>query len=138
MAGDLAKKINEAIQKLVVRVVQKVTLDTVANLQAAPSEGGTPVDTGWARANWVPSIGAPVTATAGTRAEAEAGQLDTNAVTQGTQQVLGYKSVRQGNVYISNNVPYIELLNNGYSPQASPFFVQDAIAKAVLQDLRNI
>jgi hypothetical protein len=33
------------------KVVRKLALDIVANLVAAPSEGGTPVDTGWARAN---------------------------------------------------------------------------------------
>lgn len=135
MARSAATKINEAIQKFVVRVMQKLTTDTVANLQRAPSQGGTPVDTGWARANWIPSVGTPVNAPAGTRADAEAGKIDTNAVPQGVSQVLSYSSIKLGNIYISNNVPYIELLNAGTSQQAPPMFVEMAIEKAITQDL---
>lgn len=135
MARSAATKINEAIQKFVVRVMQKLTTDTVANLQSAPSQGGTPVDTGWARANWIPSVGTPVNAPAGTRADAEAGKIDTNAVPQGVSQVLSYSSIKLGNIYISNNVPYIELLNAGTSQQAPPMFVEMAIEKAITQDL---
>lgn len=135
MARSAAEKINEAIQKFVVRVMQKLTTDTVANLQSAPSQGGTPVDTGWARANWIPSVGTPVNAPAGTRADAEAGKIDTNAVPQGVSQVLSYSSIKLGNIYISNNVPYIELLNAGTSQQAPPMFVEMAIEKAITQDL---
>ena len=36
-------------------------------------------------------------------------------------------------VHITNNVPYIEALNEGHSPQEAAGFVQRAIARA-LQD----
>jgi len=135
MARSAATKINEAIQKFVARVIRKLTTDTVANLQRAPSKGGTPVDTGWARANWIASIGTPVTTTAGTRADAEAGKIDKSAAEQGLVNILAYTSPKIGNVYISNNVPYIELLNAGTSKQAPPMFVEMAIQKAITQDL---
>ena len=42
----------------------------------------------------------------------------------------GY-SLRQGNVNITNNVPYIRRLNEGSSSQAPAAFVQSAIARAL-------
>jgi hypothetical protein len=113
-------------------IIKKLTLDIVANLDRAPTEGGTPVDTGWARANWIPQIGTPVTQPAGSRtnvsdSEKEAGKA---AV------VAKYKL--PATVYISNNVPYILKLNEGHSKQAPPGFIQANIAKAVTADLAGI
>lgn len=90
----------------------------------------TPVDTGWARANWVPNIGAPFEGTAGTREEAEAGLLNTAAQQSGLASVATtYKLPLE--IHQTNNVPYIELLNEGSSSQAPAMFVQAAILRAV-------
>lgn len=120
------------LEVFVSKVVIAITLNVVANLVAAPSEGGTPVDTGWARANWVPAIGRPVTDVAGSR---EA--VSTAAQSAGEASVLAYR-LAMGPVYISNNVPYILALNDGHSPQADPQFIERAIDKAVLEDLRRL
>lgn len=123
----------QGIEKVVERVVTKITLDVTANLIEM-----TPVDTGWARANWVPAIGTPI-------------QQDLSAVPAtvsnaqsraGEQQramadvVTGYRLVR-GRVFVSNNVPYITRLNDGHSRKAPAGFVQMAIQKAVTQDIRG-
>ena len=114
------------------RIVTKLTLDVVANLVRAPAEGGTPVDTGWARANWIPRIGAPFSGTDGTRAQAEAGSVSRAQQEAGIAAMLRYKITPTGKVFITNNVPYIGKLNDGWSKQAPKGFVQAAIKQAVV------
>jgi len=118
--------------------MKKVVLDIVANLVSSPDTGyGTPVDTGWARSNWVPSIGQAFGGTAGTKAAAEAGILDTGAQQRGLAQVAAAYRLTQGSIFISNNVPYIARLNEGSSQQAPAGFVQNAIIKAIEVDARR-
>lgn len=114
-------------------LVKKVVTDVVANLVAAPMEGGTPVDTGWARANWIPNIGSPVKSPRGTR-----DSVGRAAASQGRgiAVVLASYKIAKGKVYISNPVPYIVFLNEGSSTQAPAGFIQRAIRKAVTTDLR--
>lgn len=130
MAGSArVRVVVTALEQFVGRIIQKIALDIVANLVASPPEGGTPVDTGWARANWVPRIGEPFRGTAGTRENVSQSEQGS-----GIAAVLGYTLVR-GRVYISNNVPYIGRLNDGSSQQAPAGFVEAAITKAVREDL---
>lgn len=118
-------------------LMKKVALGVVANLARAPSDGGTPVDTGWARSNWVPQIGSPKKDPSGTYDQAKAGILP------GDQQVglaaiaVGYK-VSRGPIYITNNVPYITKLDMGSSTQAPRGFIRRAIKKAVTVDLLTL
>ena len=129
-AGDpqqQARAITRDLKNLIERVVIKVSLDCVANLIEV-----TPVDTGWARANWLPSVGQPIDAPAGARDSVGTATSDQR---NGTAAVTKY-DLTKGNVFISNNVPYILRLNDGSSTQAAAGFVQGAIAKAVNQDFR--
>lgn len=129
MASSKVRIVISAMEGFFDQIVRKLVLDIVANLTAAPSEGGTPVDTGWARANWVPGIGTPSTSTVGSpKAVTETAQRG------GIARMLGYKA-RQGPVHITNNVPYIMRLNEGWSRQAPSGFIQAAVAKAVRVDL---
>lgn len=112
-------------------IIKRLVLDIVRRLVAAPSEGGTPVDTGWARANWIPSIGAPRTEPAGTRKQAEAGILP-GEQQSGLAAMLSYTAAR-GPAHITNNVPYILALDAGHSRQAASGFVGRAIARAVTE-----
>lgn len=136
MASKRITVVVKSLEGFIDNVIKKLTLDIVANLVSAPDTGyGTPVDTGWARANWVPNIGRPKTTTEGTREAAEVGNVSTVGQQAGIASVVtGYRRDR-GPVFISNNVPYILLLNEGSSKQAPKGFVQNAIAKAVTQDL---
>lgn len=115
------------------RVVKKITLDVTANLVEL-----NPVDTGWSRANWVPAIGAP---SVGGMDVGNVGRrtADEVADARGQQEeaisdVADYR-LGQGSVFVSNGVPYIQLLENGSSKQAPDGFVKQAIYKAVTQDL---
>jgi hypothetical protein len=120
-----------ALEGVAERVVAKIVLDVTANLIET-----TPVDTGWARANWVPAIGAAyaadlrgVSPTIGAISGADVLQ-----VAGQTAVATGYR-IGQGSVFVSNNVPYITRLNDGSSSQAPAGFVQRAIAKAVTRDI---
>lgn len=113
------------------RTLSRLGIEAHANLVAAPSEGGTPVDTGWARANWVPNIGGAFDGTAGTREQAQQGRIDSGTAQRGLVALATQYRLRQGPVFITNNVPYIGILNDGSSAQAPRAFVQAAIAKAV-------
>lgn len=115
------------------RVLKKLALDVTANLIES-----TPVDTGWARANWVPSIGVKIETTA--PAAPEGSDVAAASARQGAGKaeiVTGY-FLRRGKIHISNNVPYIIRLNEGSSQQAPAGFVQAAIRKAVTQDIKGL
>jgi hypothetical protein len=72
----------------------------------------TPVDTGRAKGNWLPSIGSPITE--------EIDRLDPTgeAVMNEIASVVPLKAGQV--VWLSNNVHYIQKLEYGHSPQAGP------------------
>jgi hypothetical protein len=80
----------------------------------------TPVDTGHARRNWVPSVGTPNTSIA----------ADDTASAAGVAAVLAYK-LESGSLWVANVVPYIRSLNYGHSQQAPAGFVERAIDMAM-------
>jgi hypothetical protein len=55
------------------------------------------------------------------------------AIQAGVPEIARF-SVRQGRLYIFNNVPYIGVLNNGHSTQAPANFVEKAIQVATARD----
>lgn len=111
-----------------------LALNVNANLRSQPPLG-TPVDTGWAAANWVPSVGDPYNdPTAAEVREPTAAQVAARAAVarEGQNDVLGWKPT-DGSIFSTNNVPYIQALNNGHSGQSPRGFVQAAIEKAIRQ-----
>lgn len=123
MPGQITA-IVRGIHAVTERAVKTVTLDVHANLVET-----TPVDTGWARANWVPRVGQPANEPVGS--PGSSGVSAARAAAQnGITQVLGYV-IQKGSVFVTNNVPYIERLNDGHSQQEPAGFVQRAIRKAV-------
>lgn len=90
----------------------------------------TPKDTGYAAVNWIPSTGAPVTELAGTRADAEEGRLNGEPQARGRAAIRAYE-LAQGDLYDTNNVDYLRLLNLGSSDQAPALFVQRAIVQGI-------
>jgi len=101
--------------------IKRIVLNAVANLTE-----DTPLDTGWARANWIPSITAPVDGVDGSRES-----ISTSKKESGTAKVATSYVLENGPVWISNNVPYILRLNEGTSKQAPAGFVEAAIFRAV-------
>ena len=142
MVSQQIRIILAGMDGFVTRIVKKLVLDIVANLQASPGEGGTPVDTGWARANWIPVLGrasgrpAPRPGDHGQTVAAAAdlamqGQAAIAAI------VTTYRA-SQGPVTIANNVPYILKLDAGSSKQAPSGFIRRGIVKALVVDLKGV
>lgn len=80
----------------------------------------TPVDTGAARSNWLPSVNNPI--------ETISETLDPS----GQSSIDNMKSVSNSakfgdDIWITNNLPYIGRLNDGYSLQAPAGFVEKAV-----------
>lgn len=141
MPSQQIRIIMAGMNGFVTRIVKKLVLDIVANLQAAPSEGGTPVDTGWARANWIPIIG-----TASGRAAPKPGdhaqttQAAADLISQGEAAIAVIATtyrLSMGKVTIANNVPYILKLDAGSSKQAPAGFIRRGIVKALVIDLKG-
>lgn len=96
----------------------------------------TPVDTGRARANWQVGLGSAPTdelhrVPHGTRKDpirpnpAIREQVDwASAMSDGFSAIGGYTG---GELHITNNVPYIVRLNEGWSPKAPGGFVEAAV-----------
>lgn len=131
---DEVTKVVAQLDQFVERLIVKITLDVTANLIET-----TPVDTGWARANWVPAIGRPfvrdLSGVQPTRAAASGAQGRQATGVAGV--AAGYR-IERGPVFVSNNVPYITDLNDGTSRQQPAGFVQRAVAKALTGDIRSI
>lgn len=91
----------------------------------------TPVDTGRARANWVVSMAAPNLSI--TQNVDKTGQA---TITRGQGVAQRYRETSGQSIYICNNLPYIQRLNEGWSAQAPAGYVQAAVQTAVAY-LRN-
>lgn len=114
-----------ALDRFTEGVMADLTLEATANLSSPPPEG-TPIDTGWARNNWVPAIGAPLEAPVATPETTSPG-----AQRGALAQVAARYRLAQGPIFISNNVPYIGRLNDGHSQQSPAGFIQAAITRAI-------
>ena len=100
--------------------IKRLTLEVTATLAES-----TPVLTGWARSNWLPSIGSPVDSPTGTKESVSDAEREARL----GQVVLTYRLPSL--VHVTNNVPYIVELNEGSSRKAPSGFVQIAIARAI-------
>lgn len=118
--GSLLFVLSE-LNKFTEKHVKILTLDVTANLIE-----DTPRDTGWARSNWIPSIGRSFDNTVGSPEAVSAAAQQAGLASVVTSYVM-----RSGVVYVSNNVDYILPLNDGSSKQAPAGFVQFAVLRAV-------
>jgi len=94
----------------------------------------TPVDLGWARSQFVPRIGQPyrISLTDIEPSSGAAAAASSQAQSELTAIAASYSS-SQGKIFISNNVPYIQALNDGHSPQAPPGYIPAAVQRAVMR-----
>ncbi len=124
---------SEAEIRRTIRGFEKASERVIKRLAFAVNNAeilATPVDTGWARANWIVSIGRPTTAPQGSR-----GAVSTGAQSAGQARLLVYTLV-QGDIWLVNAVPYIQALNAGHSPQAPAGFIQAAILAGIRSVIR--
>jgi len=113
--ASLERRLNRAADSLD-RSLRTIVGEVIASIgeEVVPA---TPVDTGFARANWRPSLNVA--------AESPISFLDpTGAATVAKIRVVSMRW-RPGDVFfLRNNAEYIGDLNRGSSPQAPPGFVQ--------------
>jgi len=84
----------------------------------------TPVDTGFARGNWIPGLNSPAIAPVTT--------LDPTAQASPARITALAAFIRIGDTfYITNNAEYIALLDAGYSPQAAANYIARAVSTGV-------
>lgn len=105
-------------------------VSSVASEIGAEVVPATPVDTGFARGNWRPSLNVP--------SPVPVTILDpTGAATVSRIRAVA-QSYRVGDtIFIRNNADYIDLLNRGSSPQAPPGFVQVAVRVGTSRGIRR-
>jgi hypothetical protein len=125
MANPEVRRVTNILVTSIEKTIARLSVNITAELIER-----TPVDTGWARANWVPALGSPSSELATTSPDSSDVPGQSNRQSSGISSVLGYK-LRNGEVFISNNVPYIERLNEGTSNQAPKGFVQDGIEAGI-------
>ena len=110
---------------IIAKTVEANTILAVKSAAIAADQAAvfaTPVDTGRARANWLVAIGAPNMAVTES--------TDVNAaLSQGRIMAQSYR-LGQGGIFITNNVPYIGLLDAGSSAQAPAGMTAAAILAA--------
>lgn len=104
---------------------QEAVRNTSSRISQSLTMEDTPVKSGQARNNWVASVGTPVTETV------KADQYDMTGAERHGMNNEAISRQRPGQpVYITNNLPYIKRLNEGWSQQAPSGFVEAAIQKA--------
>ena len=129
--------------KVVIEVLDDHVNDVIKALAAETNNAlvdATPVDTGFARANWRVSLNKPASGVLGAKNQRAAAAAATLGRAQSTQAIALYDHNKHRELYISNNVDYIgdkdakgeKGLNAGSSPQQrKPFFIQTTIYKTV-------
>lgn len=111
----LALKIEGNVEKGIRKVVLAIDNALVST---------TPVDTGRARANWLPNFNGPATGTTeSTSAEAS------KAAVAG--KVAQFDLDKHNAIHLTNNLPYIKRLDEGWSEQQPAGFVRRAILAGV-------
>lgn len=105
IARDIAKKHRLLCLRLALDIDSRLVL-------------ATPVKDGRARSNWLASIGSP-----------RRDQVEIRSTEETIAEAVGVvdKAPQFPLIYISNNLPYIQRLNEGSSKQAPAAFVETAI-----------
>lgn len=99
---------------------------TLRNLLISDPPQGTPIDLGWASNNWIFGDGSP-----GASSDQSTGNVEAaKARVQQDTVTISSVSVNGQKLHLTNNVPYIGILNSGSSTQTPSGFVERAILNA--------
>lgn len=110
--GEVTEEVRTKRNKLAFRIDARVIQET-------------PVDTSEARSSWIVSDGKSVSTQPGNIGPGQ-------AITQGIQAINGAKVYTE--LFIQNNKPYIEELNEGSSKQAPSKYIDAIIAEEVAKN----
>lgn len=119
------KDIKADLQDFTDRQVIRYVL-TLRNILISEPPDGTPILSGWASNNWWFDQGQPANSpdTPTGNVEASKARIEQDTVTISNIKVNGQE------LHITNNVPYIGVLNGGSSTQTPSGFVERATLKA--------
>lgn len=131
VSSDLDKAFEKKVTQAISDGMTAAVIELNSNLALE-----TPVDTGAAHWNWIPSIGLPSGDIVASRGEVSSAAGSGSA--QRAETVLtGYNVLMDGDIWISNNLPYIGELNNGSSQQADAGFV-DALVSNTGEKIKTL
>ncbi len=130
------------MEHLAVRVegnVEAAVRDCAAAVAKAVIEA-TPADTGRAKSNWIAQLDVPASAQGEAFAPGVGGSTgEINgqaAINQALEVIQRYRADQNHSINITNNLPYINALNDGHSKQAPAEFVRTAVLSG-LETVRN-
>lgn len=110
-AKDFELRLNTAVLETLEKIedaVQVIAMDTLRGVVLK-----SPVDTGRFRGNWIVSVNSPsMEQTPATDASGSA------TINKGMSAIEGYDVETTSRIYIQNNLPYGNRLENGWSKQA--------------------
>lgn len=112
---NLARRIDVGTQEM----MKRVALDIDSALVLT-----TPVDTGRARSNWQVSIGKTALGTVDTL-------MSSSEAIGNAKAELSKLKDSDDKIHITNNLPYIQRLNEGWSPQQPAGFVDQAVMTVI-------
>lgn len=126
---DLSNKMNRLAKVIPVNVKTGLKQTVLAIDQVLVTS--TPVDTGRARSNWVVGIG-PSTRAIDAYAPGEKGSTAAENAEAALRQARDFlDSTDVSVIYISNNLDYIQYLNEGSSAQAPAGFIEEAVQAGI-------
>lgn len=117
---DVVDNTDRLIRKVAVAVDHAVVL-------------GTPVDTGRARSNWQASLDRPAEGTVAPLTGVNKGHKGSGtavaraSIARAESVIAGYNGDKNSAIHLTNNLPYIGRLNDGWSAQAPAGFVEAAV-----------
>lgn len=112
--GDLEVEVKQVRNKLAFRIDTRVVLET-------------PFNTGEAKINWLVTDGRPTSEHIKT--EMDKASAESIAMQKAQGQILSSKVFTE--LYIQNNAPHIERLNEGWSEQAPSKYIDTIISQEV-------
>lgn len=111
--GDVRDAVSTAGRKLMINIDRRLVLET-------------PRDTGSAKASWLASVNQPNNAVVNVEENADAAAM---AAAIGQIQLFKCGDV----LYLQNNQPYIERLNEGWSEQAGSGYIDKIIQEELVR-----
>ncbi len=139
MARNAVQVVVDELDRFINDVMKKLALDLVQILASAPSEGGTPIDTGWASANWIPYLNSSPGKPSGSRPDNDV--PGANNASRAAQQsgiatvATSFDYFRHDAIVVGNAVPYIVELNEIHAARG---FVQKGMHKVVREFRREL
>jgi hypothetical protein len=116
---NLGKAFENETKERILTATKKVAFEVLKRVVEK-----TPVDTGRARGNWIVSVGAPDHSADGAEDKSSGGLATVS------REATKIKAISEpATIFVQNNLPYIEKLENGSSVQAPAGMVAVTIAE---------